>query len=103
MTESLHKAGHQIVTHLLTAICAGSLAFGGSQMFVVAEVKGNTKDISYLKEADEMIRKEIDNERKRTDDRIFRLAELVTNIINQNREIIELVKTQNQIIARQPK
>ena len=91
----------QVLVAMLIALCSGSIGFGASQMLIVSEVRKSANDIVYLKESDVMIRKELSDEHGRTDQRIFTLAGMVTKIIDQNSEVINLVKVQNELLTRE--
>lgn len=93
---------NQVVTGILIALFSGSLGFGFSQLTFGGDVKQHNVEIIALKEADTMIRKDMADERNRTDDRIKNVALLMTKLIEQNQELINLVKVQNELLNRRP-
>jgi hypothetical protein len=99
--------GTQVFIGLLLLFCGGSAGFGFSQMngmnSVLADVGISKTEIVNLRESDSLIRKELNDERARTDGRIFALAGLVEKIVDQNTEVIGLVKLQNELLTREKK
>lgn len=90
----------KIIIGCLISLCSFSLGFGYSQMRVANMVTSHQTEISHLKDTNVQIRKEISDERTRTDQRIGQVASLMSEVIRQNQEFITLLRVQNQILER---
>lgn len=86
-----------IIGGLIIAAVSGSMGYGFSQAQI-------SKDVVVMKTNTDLLRLDFVNEQHRTDDRIFRLTELMnkqaeqnTEIIRLSRELVTLIKVQNQV------
>lgn len=82
---------HPLIVGLLVALFGVTLGFSGSQLLIVGDVKANSAAISTLKEADVEIRT-----REATD--ISNITLLFSKNLDLNRELVELVKVQNELL-----
>jgi len=85
---------------LLIGICCTSLGFGLSQLTVAGTVREHAVELKGIK-------KDFESEQKRTDTRIYEVASLVRDVINDNRnrtaqtgELIALIRAQNEMIQQ---
>src|SRR5437868_4275185 len=80
-----------VVAGLLVALFGASLGFNGSQVLVIRGVSEDHQAIQNLREADVDIR-----QREQSD--INNLTTLFSKNLDLNRELIELVKVQNELL-----
>lgn len=92
-----------VFINVLTLLVGASLGFGTSQMYVVSDVRESKLQITNLKEADAQIRKDLFDERARTDGRIADLVRLMEKSTGLNQELVNLVKVQLELAARERK
>jgi len=97
MTEKTSSIFKQVIGGIVIAACSGSMGFGFSQATL-------GKDVALNRAAIVQYRTDFMDEKNRTDERIFRLtgmmdkqAEQNTEIIRLARELISLIKLQNQL------
>lgn len=84
---------HPIVVGIILAICGASLGFNTSQILIVGDVKSTAQDVSHLREENGDI--------KATEAKdVSTLTTLFTKNLDQNRELIDLVKVQNELLTR---
>ena len=111
----------KILAGAIIAIVAAMVGFGISQAGVGADVSRelnginnklnamdtaiirNAKDIEYSHERDLHQDSEMENERKRTDSRVFSVASLMEQVVKQNTEFIQLLKVQNELLSKDRK
>jgi hypothetical protein len=98
--DTKRTMNQKVVTGVLIAACSFSLGFGASQMAIASTVTEHTSEIRGLRDTDALIRKELAEERQRTDQRVAQIATLMGEMVRQNQEFINLLKVQNQILER---
>lgn len=86
-----------ILINLVVAAVTGSIVFAVTMTSVVKQVTLNTRDIQYNQQVDMGLRADLDTERKRNDERIFQVVQLVQRQIDQNKEFIILLRVQNRV------
>ena len=86
MTEGTKSVWRQIIGGLLIAACSGSLGYGYSQQTIGNQMRDNTKDIAANKDA--IIA---------TNHRIDRVADLMEKQMEMNRELVTLIRVQQQV------
>jgi hypothetical protein len=91
----------KIINGILIGLFGASLGFGGSQMAVVGKVAAIEVHLTNL-------RSEFSEEKKRTDERIFKLADLFKNhndlvkaAIEQTSRLLATIEAQNKLIQEQ--
>lgn len=84
------KTAHAIIVGLIIGFLAG---VGAVQVTMGSDVREHTTRIY-------RIEKDLDNERSRTDQRIFEIAGLCKEIISANREQLNVMKTQNELLRQ---
>lgn len=94
------NGSHPVLVGVLIALFGASLGFGGSQMFIVGDVKANTSNINNLKDADVAIRATQIVDTQRTSAEMNRLSDLFGKNLELNRELIQLVRVQNELLDR---
>lgn len=87
---------NRITSSVLAGFFGVLLGFSVSQVSVGNEVREHTVRIQALEKLSV-------EERKRTDDRIFEVAALVRETISLNKEFIQLLRVQNELLQRQVK
>jgi len=97
MSEKSSSIFKQVLIGVVIAACSGSMGYGVSQATL-------GKDVALNRAALVQMRGDFTQEQTRTDERIFRLtgmmdkqAEQNTEIIRLARELISLIKLQNQM------
>lgn len=85
---------HPLIAGLIVALFGAAMGFGSSQLFIVGEVKTNTVSIATEKE-------ERTKDEQRESQDITNLTLLFSKNLDQNRELIELVKVQNELLRKQ--
>lgn len=83
----------ETVIKVLIAALGLTGGFGLSQLTVAGEVSKHAVEIIN-------IRKELADERVRTDERIRNVANLMAEMVRQNNEFINLLRVQNEILNR---
>jgi Tfp pilus assembly protein PilO len=96
--------GKQVLIGVLIALFSASVGFSTAIVGVVSKVNQSASDIRNIKDTSKEDRNRGDQnlreERDRADKRMFELVGLMKEQIKLNVEIIELVKIQNQLLAR---
>lgn len=65
---------------------------GGSHLTVIAQVNRSESDIRALQKADELIRSDLIEERKRNDERIKNAVDVMGRIADQNTRLIAMLE-----------
>lgn len=98
MSERQTSTIKSILINIIVAAVTGSVVFAVTMTSVVKQVTLNTRDIQYGKEVDLALRADLDTERKRNDERIFQVVQLVQRQIDQNKEFITLLRVKNNVV-----
>lgn len=83
-----------ILINLVVAAVTGSVVFGVTMASVVSQVKANTIDIGYLKQADQQQRDNIDADRKDFTARMAAISSLIEKQVQASQELITMIKMQ---------
>lgn len=103
MSERAGQIGRQVVGGILIALFGTSIGFGLSQSTVGAAVGKQEVQIVGLKDSDLAIRSDILDLRRQTDDRMKMVTDLLGKMIEQTRELVSVVRVQNDIINNERK
>lgn len=102
MSEKQSSTLKNILVNIIVATVTGSVVFAVTMTSVVKQVTLNTRDIQYAKEVDLALRADLDTERKRNDERIFQVVQLVERQIDQNKEFISALRARNNFPPPKP-
>lgn len=98
MGHQMNATAKNILINVIVASVTGAIVFAVTMTAVVKQVNISANEIEHLRAATVSIRTDLAAERQRTDNRIFELAKLMTAQLEQNRELITLIKVQNRIV-----
>lgn len=90
-----------VVTNLLTLVIGASLGFGGSQLFIVFDVKRSQMEIAYLTKADEDMRREQKAIYDIIDEKMRVLNVLFQENLRLNVELVKTISIQNELLLRE--
>ncbi len=100
MLNGNHALAKQIFGGFIIALFGAAVGYSISLSTVVNKVNTNGTEIDYLKKADAQFHVDLVEERKRTDERIFQVANTIRESLVLNRELVDLVKVQNELLTR---
>jgi hypothetical protein len=103
MLNGNHVFAKQIFAGIFLAAFGAAIGYCVSLSTVVNKVSTNGTEIDYLKKADIQFHIDLVEERKRTDERIFQVASTIRESLVLNRELVALVKVQNELLTRERK
>lgn len=82
---------HTSLGDTLLKLCFGALlGIAISHIAVVADVKAHGAEIQHLQQADRQLREDMENERRRNDERIFKMVTQIEKVVQQNSDLITL-------------
>lgn len=94
---------HEIGLSAVKLILGASLGFGVSQMWIGAQVNKATQDITYLWQSSRDISARYKDDSDATNARINNLSGLAEKQIDLNRELVQLIRVQNELLTRERK
>lgn len=97
MSERSKDLWSGVVSHALAVLVGGSLAFGVTMLSAAKQIVVNTNDIEHLKITDATTMAEVNKNREELNSRILSVASLVTENLRTERELIDLLKLQNNL------